>query len=72
MAVAASEIALLKSEASFLEQQCSQSHANENKLIELVNRVYLKLERASTGNDPDLKHINKTLREIITQRTLQN
>ena len=70
MAVASSDIALLKSEASFLEHQCSQSYANENKLIELVNRVYTKLEKATKGNDSDLKHINKTLREIITQRTL--
>ena len=72
MNLASNDIALLKSEASFLEQQYTKSQENENTLIDIVNKVYTKLEKASNGNDADLRTINKTLRDIITQKALKN
>ena len=48
------------------------SQENEKKLIEIVNKVYSKLEKAAGGNDAELRQINKILRDIITQKAFKN
>ena len=73
---AAGDLVQLKSEANYLERQVDQSRSNEAKLLDICQKVYRKLEQQNekkpTGQyaDPELRQINRTLREILTKRTL--
>ena len=48
MAIASSDLAVLKSEANHLETVVSKCQENEQKLIDLVNQCYTKLEVSKT------------------------
>ena len=61
----------IKSEAQYLELQLKKYKERENKIIDLMNIVYHKLEKSIGLKDPEMKIINKEIREILTQKTLQ-
>lgn len=75
---ASNDLNQLKSEATYLEQQVIQSRQNEKKLLDIVHQVYSKLDKQTNGvtskrtssNDPEMKQINRTLREIISQKAI--
>ena len=45
-----------------------KSKLAENKLLDLVHQIYEKLERNLDIFDPEVKKINKTLREILASK----
>ena len=55
-----------KSEIELQEKELMQSRQIEEKLLELVHQIYQKLEEKSETFDPEIKLINKTLREIVS------
>ena len=46
---ASGDLAQLRTEAVYLEQQVTQSKANETKLLDIVQQVYKKLEVSMIG-----------------------
>ena len=61
-------VANLKSEIELTEAQFLKSKLAENKLLDLVHQIYEKLERNLDIFDPEVKKINKTLREILASK----
>lgn len=57
-----------KSEIEMMEKQLQQSKDIEIKLTELVHHVYGKLEMSFSPQDPEIKLLNRQLREILSFR----
>lgn len=63
-----------------LENELQKSRQIESDLIELVHSIYVKIEELKTKlpenerqvNDKELRRINRTLREILSQRKLDD
>ena len=60
----------IKTEAQYVEGQLSRFKRNEDKLISLMSLAYQKLESVGdlAKNDPDLKLLNRQMREVLSQR----
>jgi hypothetical protein len=61
-------VANLKSEIDLTETQMHKSKMVENKLLDLVHSIYEKLEKNLDIFDPEVKKINRTLREILASK----
>ena len=57
-----------KAEIELTEQELKMSKEIEMKLTELVHQVYAKLEMSYGAKDPEMKQVNRQLREILSVR----
>jgi hypothetical protein len=58
----------IKTEAQYIESQLNRLKANEDKLIGLMSLAYNKLEKSCPRTDPELKQLNRHLRQVLAQR----
>ena len=55
-----------KSELDLVEMELNKAREVELKLTQLVHEVYQKLEKSFGSNDPEIKQMNRQLREILS------